>query len=167
MSARRLSPSRRVSILALTLSLGAACVSTSGCIAGGRTSVSFDATAYPVSMSPTVFGSDGEVLAPEAAEVVGDLEVDLRAWSMLWGAVSLKRVRDVSEAINAQIQRAGGQAAVNVRIQARQCGGNYVVPLTLLPFYPGCAKIKITGDVIRERGATAPAAGAPAPTSAP
>ena len=167
MSARRLSPSRRVSILALTLSLGAACVSTSGCIAGGRTSVSFDATAYPVSMSPTVFGSDGEVLAPEAAEVVGALEVDLRAWSMLWGAVSLKRVRDVSAALNAQIQKAGGQAAVNVRIQARQCGGNYVVPLTLLPFYPGCAKIKITGDVIRERGATAPAAGAPAPTSAP
>lgn len=125
-------------------------VMLTGCITGGRTEVRFDNTAYPVSLSPAVYGSDGAVLADTERTVVGELNVNLRAWSMVWGAVSLKRIRDVSEKINAQIQEANGQAVVNMKILARQCGGNYVVPLTMLPLYPGCTKIKITGDIVRE-----------------
>ena len=111
-------------------------------------------------MSPTVFGSDGEVLTPEAAEVVGDLEVDLRAWSMLWGAVSLKRVRDVAEAINAQIERRGPGRRQRAH-PARQCGGNYVVPLTLLPsigakIRDGVSSARRALRLLRTRATSAP-----------
>ncbi len=131
-------------------SLVAACA-LSGCIAGGRTTVQFDDTEYPVSLSPTVYGSDGEILDPAARQKVGSLKVDRRAWSLVWGAVPTRKFTDLSDEVNAQIDAAEGQAVVNLKIMARQCVGNYVIPFTLLPFYPGCVKLKIRGDIIREK----------------
>ena len=131
-------------------SLVAACA-LSGCIAGGRTTVQFEDTQYPVSLSTTVFGSDGEVLRPDAHDKVGTLKVDRRAWSLVWGAVPTRKFTDLSDEVNAQIDAVEGQAVVNLKIMARQCVGNYVIPLTLLPFYPGCVKLKIRGDIIREK----------------
>ena len=139
----------RIRITALSALV--AITSLPGCITGGRTSVTFDDTAYPVSLSPTVFGSDGEILPPNAQEKVGTLEIDRRAWSLVWGAVPTRKFTDLSNEINGQIDAAGGQSVVNLKIMARHCAGNYVVPLTLLPFYPGCVKLKIRGDIIREK----------------
>jgi hypothetical protein len=137
-------------VLTLVVPLIAA-FTLAGCIAGGRTTVKFDDTQYPVSLSPTVFGSDGEVLRPDGHETVGTLKIDRRAWSLVWGAVPTRKFTDLSNEINAQIDAAEGHAVVNLKIMARHCVGNYVIPLTLLPFYPGCVKLKIRGDIIREK----------------
>ena len=118
--------------------------------AGGRTNLRFDETAYPVSLSPTVLGRDGGVLLPKAREVVGQLEIETKAWGLLWAAVPLTPNKDLSARINEQVERAGGEAVVNLRITSRQCGVNHAWVLSTVPLWPGCARIFVQGDIIRE-----------------
>lgn len=121
-----------------------------GC-AGGRSNLRFDDTRYPVSLSPTVLGSDGVVLLPARREVVGKLEIETKVYGLLWAAVPLTPNKDLSTQVNDQIERAGGQAVVNLRVTSRQCGLNSAWVLSTVPLWPGCSKVFVQGDIIRER----------------
>lgn len=130
-----------------------------GC-AGGRTNLKFEQTTYPVSLSPTVLGSDGEILMPEEREVVGKVEIETKAWGLFWASVPLKPNNDVSDKMNEQVSAAGGQAVVNLRVTSRQCGLNHAWILSTVPLWPGCSKVFVQGDIIREKLQAGAAAGA-------
>lgn len=140
---------RRITSFVASISC-AVLVLASGC-AGGRSNLRFDDTRYPVSLSPTVLGSDGAVLLPAQREVVGKLELETKVYGLLWSAVPLTPNKDLSTQVNEQIEQAGGQAVVNLRVTSRQCGLNSVWVLSTVPLWPGCSKVFVQGDIIRER----------------
>lgn len=121
-----------------------------GC-AGGHSTLKFDETRYPVSLSPTVLGSDGQVLLPDGREVVGKLDLETKVYGMLWAAVPLTPNKDISEKVNAAIEEAGGDAVVNLRVTSRQCGLNHAWVISTVPLWPGCSRVFVQGDIIRER----------------
>lgn len=127
---------------------------TCGC-AGGHARLSFDQAAYPVSLSPTVPDADGQILAPERFEVVGQLSVQTKAWAILYSAVPLQGKRDVSGDINTQIAAQGGEGIVNLRIVSKQCKINHAWVINALPFWPGCSDVTLTGDIVRRAPADA------------
>ncbi|MBX7082688.1 MAG: hypothetical protein K1X88_26010 [Nannocystaceae bacterium] len=146
----------------LILTALAAIALSSGC-AGGRSNLRFDDTRYPVSLSPTVLGSDGMVLVPARREIVGKLEIETKVYGLLWAAVPLTPNKNLSDQVNDQIERAGGQAVVNLRVTSRQCGLNSAWVLSTVPLWPGCSRVFVQGEIIRER----PAELVPAPQAEP
>lgn len=153
-------------ICALTSISCVALALVGGC-AGGRSNLRFDDTRYPVSLSPTVLGSDGVVLLPAGREVVGKLEIETKVYGLLWAAVPLTPNKDLSTQVNEQIEQAGGQAVVNLRVTSRQCGLNSAWVLSTVPLWPGCSKVFVQGDIIRERAPAAAVETEAPPSEAP
>lgn len=139
-----------------------------GC-AGARTSVVAPTAEVPVSMSRGVRDADGKLVGKDRRQVVGKFETKQKAWGMVWSFVSLTPERDISAAINEQVKRVGGDAVVSLTVGAAQCGSNFALILNILPFWPGCSNLKITGDIIKVAPAQAQAAPptAPPPTAPP
>lgn len=149
-----------------TIPLLIATLVASGC-AGGRANLRFEDTRYPISLSPTVIGSDGGVLLPAEREVVGKLEIETKVYGVLWSAVPLTPNKDLSNKVNEAISSAGGQAVVNLRVTSRQCGLNHAWIISTVPLWPGCSHVFVQGDIIREQPAEVAEAPAPAPTPEP
>ncbi|MCX4239421.1 hypothetical protein [Paraliomyxa miuraensis] len=120
-----------------------------GC-AGGRTNLQFNEAKYPISLSPTVLGRDGLVLFPDERTVVGQLHLEAKAWGIAWAAIPLRPNTDLSKELNSQVHKVGGEAVVNLRITSRQCGINHAWILSTIPLWPGCSRITVQGDIIRE-----------------
>jgi hypothetical protein len=148
---------------ASTFVVGSLLFALTGC-AGARTQVVAATAEVPVSMSRGVRDADGALVGADRREVVGQFDEDRTAWGMLYSAVKLTPEKDISRAVNEQVQRAHGDAVINVSIATRQCGLTWVPILNLLPFWPGCANVHVRGDIIRVRAASA-AAAPPARTS--
>jgi len=134
--------SRPLALVVTLAALGTGC-------AGGHARLSFDQAAYPVSLSPTVPDSDGQILAPERFEVVGQLSIEAKAWAILYSAVPLQGKRDVSQEINTQVAERGGEGVVNLRIVSKQCKINHAWVINALPIWPGCSDVTLTGDIVR------------------
>jgi hypothetical protein len=128
----------------------AAALAGMGC-AGARTRVVAPRAEVPVSLSHAVRDADGELVPRERREVVGQLHDERLAWGLLYSAVKLTPEKDISDEVNAQVTRAGGDAVVNVRIRTNGCAWNYFPVFSALPFWPGCAKVTVDGDIIRVR----------------
>lgn len=138
--------------------MGVACIellaSTHGCY-GGSTRVIATGAMVPVSLSRAVRDANGRVLRLGEREVVGQVRIQRTAWSMFYGAVDLNPETDISGELNAQVQRLGGLAVANLRIEVKPCGWGWAWPLNWLPFWPGCSTLEIVGDAIRPRDARA------------
>ncbi len=124
--------------------------SAAGC-AGATTQIAADTSRYPVSMSRGVRDADGSLLALEDREKVGDLLIEDHAFGLLYTAIDLNPKTDISERVNAEVQRTHGDAVVNLSVKNSQCFLNFVYPATLLPIWPGCVALKIHGDIIRKK----------------
>jgi hypothetical protein len=124
--------------LSLTSVIGLA-----GC-SGARTELHFDGLRHPVSMSPVI--SPGRPIDPGSYR--GRFECEARAYSLLYSAISLDPVTDLSPLIEAEIERLGGDAVVELTVSASTCPMNHFVPLTLLPMWPNCVHLRVTGLVI-------------------
>jgi hypothetical protein len=123
----------------------ASCV---GC-AGARTTVVAPTANVPVSLSHAVRDADGTIVSASRREVVGAFHDERLAWGVLWSAIKLTPTKDISDEINAQVARAGGDAVINLRIASGGCGWNYVIGFNLLPVWPGCNKLFLDGDIVR------------------
>jgi hypothetical protein len=156
---------RRLSVFAVvTASLTAA----TGC-AGARTSVVADEAQYPVSLSRAVRDEQGKLVTHEQVTKVGSFKHTDTAWGILYSAVKLNPRTDISEALNEQVALAGGDAVVNLRVKSTQCATDAFVIFTAIPFWPGCVKLAIEGDIIKVQTTTSAAGtnGAPSkPASA-
>jgi hypothetical protein len=138
----------RVTRLGAFAVAGALLAASTGC-AGARTSVVADEAAYPISLSRAVRDQDGSIVASEHLTKVGSLHQDTKAWGMFYSAVKLTPRTDISRVVNAQVAALGGDAVVNLRVSGNHCVSNFFVVLTLLPFFPGCARVEVDGDIVK------------------
>lgn len=138
-----------------------------GC-AGARGELAFDQLRFPVSSSAFIYAPDGRPVTVRELQRTGQLVWVERVWGIFWSWIPLSGTVDVSAPMNDQIARAGGQGVINLRVESENCGINYVPLLNLLPIYPGCTYVTITGDIVRLRGpvmAPPPPPGAPVPAA--
>jgi hypothetical protein len=120
-----------------------------GC-AGARTTVVAPTAAVPVSLSPAVFDEDGQNVSAERRTSVGTFRAQRTAISLVWTAAPLHAKTDLSKAINEQVGAVHGDAVVNLEITSRSCAYSVLVmPFGVLPFFPGCTVVGVTGDIVR------------------
>ncbi len=117
---------------------------TSACV-GTRGRVVFDELRYPASLSPYLRPATD----PAPPEVLGKFHIDDRAWGILYRQIELSGDVDVSEAINAEVERLGGNGVINLRVTLTQCAIDAVWLLNLIPMWPSCTSIEIDGEVVR------------------
>ena len=141
----------RLAVKAPALALMATLLAA-GC-AGARVQVTADRARYPLSLSPTVRDAGGRLYDARSLVKVGWLDVRKTTSGYLYSAVGLPPARDFSDAINAQVAAAGGEAVVGLKISVGDgCGWLNGFPvLNALPFWPGCVPVRLTGDIVRRR----------------
>jgi hypothetical protein len=136
------------------LALGA--VAALGGCAGVHYDVKADSARYPISFSPALPDGAGQILYPgEGLQAVGDFELQRTRWGAFYGA--MRSDYDMSNDINDAVRARGGEGVINLSITNTNCALNMFFPLTILPFFPGCANLEIKGTVVR-RAASRPIA---------
>jgi len=133
-----------------------------GC-AGARYEVAADHARYPLSFSPSLPDEKGKVVyLGHELESKGSFEFSTTQLGFLYGLTSAGTV-DVSEKINEEVAKKGGEGVVALVVKNQNCFTNYLFPLPILPFYPGCQVVTVTGTVVSLKGSqtaeTAPSAG--------
>ncbi len=120
--------------------------------AGSQGAVRFDHLDYPVSMSGFLYGKNNEILMKDLhMQEVGKFSLTRRQWSIGYSLIPLNGKEAFAEAMNQAIIAAKGDAMVNLEIETASCSWNSVPYLFLLPIWPGCADVKLTADIIREK----------------
>jgi hypothetical protein len=115
-------------------------------------------------MSRGVRDVDGSLVPRDRRKIVGHVEWKGHAWGMLYSWISLTPSSDISEAVNKQVAELNGDAVINLKVTSATCAMNIVPIFDMLPIWPGCANVTVTGDVIQ----VTPAAGPPSePPPAP
>ncbi len=137
----------RLPALVLALVLLQACI-------GSRHTVKFQELEYPVSMSGQLYGSDRRIKAAGAGlDVIGDVEVTRRYWSLLYSFVPLGDTAQQVRDLNRMIAARGAQGVIQFEIENEGCDMNnfaLLIAPAVLPFFPGCSKITLRGRLVRE-----------------
>ena len=121
-----------------------------GC-AGARVTVSADTARYPVSLSGVVRDKSGRLYDGRSLTKVGSLNVQRKPVGFAYSALTAPSNCDISEAINSQVASSCGEAVVNLAISVSDACTvlNFFPVLNVLPFWPGCVPLNITGDIVR------------------
>lgn len=135
---------KRLAVCAALLATGVGC-------AGARTEVVAPTARVPVSFSRSVRDQSGEIVPVERREVVGHFESRHNAWGMLYSLAKLDPTTDISREINEQVRAAGGDAVIHLSIRSKPCATDFVPVFNWLPFWPGCTRVVVEGDIIRVR----------------
>lgn len=150
--------------------LAAAMVLGAGCV-GGSMSLTGDRLRHPVSVTEGVFDENHDLLGPEQLEELHEFRLERKNWTIFYSQIDLTSDRwDLSDELNALVETHQGEAIVGLNVVAENCGVNYVAILNLLPIWPGCADVVVTGVVVRRRPGVAPrnvAAASPSPAPVP
>lgn len=123
-----------------------------GCI-GSRQDVRFSTAQVPLSLSGQLLDARGEAVSGDELEVVGRLGASRRGWSIFWSLLPLQRI-DFSREVNAQVAAVGGEGVINLLVTAEDgCTRslNQVPLAALLPIFPGCTDVTISGEIVRSR----------------
>jgi len=119
----------------------------SGC-AGGHCRITHKADDYPVSLSKAVFDQNGTVVIPEDDELIADFSIAWKNWTILWTLVSLSDTeQDLSEDIRQVVEEHGGNAVVNLKVEATEDWFWYLS--SLVPIFPTFIDIEVSGDIAR------------------
>ena len=120
--------------------------------AGSRSQISAPSVNYPVSLSSAIRNVDGTIPAVEDLAKVGEFNYQYKTRSMLWTLIPLSRQKhDISNALNEQIAKAGGDAVINLAIKN---GGDPVISFTsmlTLGLLPTSSLIEIKGDIVSRK----------------
>lgn len=135
--------------IALALLLGCGLV-LAGC-AGARGKVRFDTLEHPASMSGYLYGPDDRALSPRSLQVVGQFERRERMWGLMYSWIPLTGSVDLSQEINREVERAGGEGVINLSVTTDGCALNYIPAVSLLPLWPGCADVTVAGEIVRRK----------------
>ncbi len=120
-----------------------------GC-AGARTTVVATHSHYPVSLSRGLRDRDGSLVTAERRRVVGRFSASHTAWGMVYSAAKLTPTTDISDEVNAQVAAAHGDGIIHLAIVTRACALDYFAfPFGILPFWPSCAFVDVSGDIVR------------------
>lgn len=123
-----------------------------GC-AGARVTITAKTAAYPISLAFAVGDRQGKVWDPASLVKVGTFSVRRTRLGFFYAGITPRDTWDVSDDVNAQVGSAAGEAIVGLAVTiAGSCNGLNGFPiLNVLPFWPGCVPIHITGDIVRRR----------------
>jgi hypothetical protein len=130
-----------------------------GC-AGARTMVKADGAKYDVSLSRAIRDSSGVVIPSERLEEVGIYHKRAHGWGILWSCLPLNSI-DLSNSVNDQVEKAGGNAIINLSVKVRENFVNSYINwvtfwvFTMFPVYPYCSVVDFTGKIVKIK----PAAG--------
>ncbi len=129
-----------------------------GC-AGARYNVSADRLKYPASLSPVLPDERGKPLyLGEDLQPLGEFSFTRTPIGFLYSII--RSDVDLSDSLNGEVERRHGEGIVLLSVRAETCASSWFFPLTVLPFYPGCQNLTVTGTVVTRK----PAAGDPART---
>jgi hypothetical protein len=121
----------------------------SGC-AGGKCRITAKSVVHPVSCTPCVFDSAGRIRTAQSADVVEHFEISKTRWTMFWTACPLNGGEwDISNEINAKLNKSPGNAIVNVRVKVRGCDFLNWYLAALVPIIPSYVHMDVQGDIVR------------------
>lgn len=125
---------------------------TTGC-AGARVAVTAERSRFPISMSDAVRDRSGELYGPPSLKRLADFSVESTKIGILYSAVAPGSPLDISDAVNAQVTAAQGEAIINLSVTVSEgCALLNSFPvLNALPIWPGCVPITIEGEIVRRR----------------
>lgn len=136
----------RASLLSLSMAGLTILLSSSGC-AGAHSHIRADKSQYPISLSDGLRGDDGQLVSEARKRPVGSFQSQWSAWTALWTIIPLaNRTHDISDEVNQQVIKAGGNAIVGLDVKVYQCGGNY---FTILGILPGCNNVVVSGNIVK------------------
>jgi len=140
-------------------------VSAAGGCAGGRVSIVAERSRYPISLSRAVRDQTGRLYEGLSLEHVGTLDAGGTRVGILYSALTIPPSMDISDDVNQQVAAAGGEAVVALTVSVGVgCEILNVFPiLNIVPLWPGCVPVSVTGDIVRRRPLLAP----PPPLAAP
>lgn len=135
-------------IVAVVAALAA--IALQGC-AGARIDISAERSRYPLSMSGAVRDASGHLLDRSMVQKVGDLSASRTRIGIVYSAVTPYDVYDISDDVNAQVGAVGGEAVMDLTVTVSTgCNVLNGFPvLSILPFWPGCIPVHITGAIVR------------------
>lgn len=121
-----------------------------GC-AGSRGVMTFDNLRHPTSMSAYIYGPNDEVLAKEDLMVMGNVHIEKAYWGFMFSLVNVSDDKKIVDAINQQVDEKGGDGVINLSVTAEGCAISGFTILQLLPIWPGCTNVVVTGDIVKAR----------------
>jgi hypothetical protein len=130
---------------AFAVALAVACA---GC-AGGHGWVSAPTSRYPISLTHGIRAADGHLLTNKERKIVGHFDTSKTFVSLLYDAIPLNGSFDVSDDVNEQVRAAGGEAVTDLTFQTHLCALDFFLGFHMLPIWPGCATVHVTGNIIR------------------
>jgi hypothetical protein len=117
-------------------------------MSGGR--INFDDLKYPASMSGSLYGPDGEVVDKGGRlEEIDEFYYTKNYWSTFYSIIPLSRTSDIVEQMNKKIEKAGGDGITNVKVTSDYSKLTSLFPLNLLPIWPGCSEVEVTGTIVK------------------
>jgi hypothetical protein len=128
-----------------------ALVCSSGCLSLSSTALHGSDLRYPVSMSKSVVDAAGQIQVPKAAEKVAHFTRDWSHWGWFYGFVSLSSHVDLSAMLNEEIEKAGGDGIVNLKVTAEGSGLSWFISLLII--IPERVDVTVEGDVYKSSAA--------------
>jgi hypothetical protein len=140
----------------------ASTVVAAGC-AGAHVEITARQSRYAISMSQVVRDSGGLLYDHQSLEYVGALYTGRTRLGFFYSALTPLSTFDISEDVNAQVAAAGGEAVVGLIVSTSDgCDVLNNFPfLNILPVWPGCVPVTVTGDIVRRRSAAPAVASTP------
>tara|TARA_R110002072_G_scaffold273219_4_gene433835 strand:+ start:30185 stop:30619 length:435 start_codon:yes stop_codon:yes gene_type:complete len=124
-----------------------ALVCSGGCLSLSSTALNGSDLRYPVSMSKSVVDAAGQIHAPKASARVARFKRDWSHWGWLYGSVSLSSHVDLSAMLNEEIEKAGGDGIVNLKVTAAGSGLSWFISLLII--IPERVDVTVEGDVYK------------------
>jgi hypothetical protein len=139
--------------LAIMIGLTALLLLLDGCISLSKGRLTFNELAYPGSISPYLYGPNSELVAKDRGlKVIKTFSSEKECWNEFYSLISFsgcKATESIALDINEAIRSAGGDGMVNITVTAWPHAIQYWHPLTLLPFWPSCTHVLVTGDIVK------------------
>jgi hypothetical protein len=123
-----------------------------GC-AGASVDVTARGAAYPISMSGSVRDSAGTLLDIRSMRIVSGFHLEATRIGILYSGVTPRSTLDISDAVNAQVSAAQGEAIIRLSVTVDEgCDVLNSFPvLNAIPIWPGCVPVILDGLIVRRR----------------
>ncbi len=125
-----------------------AAIAATGC-AGARANVTAPTAAFPISLTHAVRGADGVILADADLAKVGTFSDEKTAIAIFYSALPVTGALDISDAVNAQVRAAGGDAVIDLQVHTKVCALDWILVMHLLPIWPGCTQVRAQGSIVK------------------
>ncbi len=129
--------------------LGAMGLILAGC-AGANFRVKADRLKYPASLSPVLPDAQGKPLRlGRELRPVGEFAFDRTSVGFVYGMTGT--TVDLSDDLNREVETRRGEGIVRLALRPKLCVSSWFFPLTILPIYPGCQNIAVSGTVVTRK----------------